>query len=66
MSGRFCHRRFPDSVVFEQVQRDSSRLESGVLYAVDCLYMLKACGSFDVDEQQSEAMTFLLSDTHRV
>jgi hypothetical protein len=63
--GRFGHCIFPDSVIFEQIQRDSSRLESVVLYAVDCFQKLKACGSFDVDEQQSEAMAFL-SNTHSV
>ena len=64
--GRFGHRRFPDSVVFEQIQRDSSRFESGTLYAVDCLKVLKACGFFDVHDQQLEAIAFHLFDTHRV
>ena len=66
ISGRFGHCIFPDSVIFEQIQRDSSRLESVVLYAVNCFQKLKACGSFDVDEQQLEAMAFHLSKTHSV
>ena len=53
-------------VVFKQIQRDSSQLERGVLYAVDCLQVLKASGTFDVDEEQSEAMAFHLSNTHSV
>jgi hypothetical protein len=30
------------------------------------LKVLKACGSFDVDDQQLEAIAFHLFDTHRV
>ena len=60
ISGRLSHGIFPDSVVFKQIQRDSSQLESGVLYAVDCFQVLKALGSFDID---SEAMAFHLFET---
>ena len=37
ISGRFGHGIFSDSVVFQQIQRDSSQLENGVLYAFGCL-----------------------------
>jgi hypothetical protein len=66
ISGSFSHRRFPDSIILEQIQSDGSQLESGVLYAVDSLQVLKALRTFDVDEEQSEAMAFHLFHAHRV
>jgi hypothetical protein len=43
ISGSFSHGIFPDPVLFQQIQRDSSQLESGILYAVDCLLVLLSC-----------------------